>query len=622
MAKKAKNGGNPILRKAIREEIRSCYEQNRPIKREAIRAKYSKKHPDLIDYIKTIVNDYTDYLESKLKTDTSQGSKGPSPTSAAQPSTRGNNTPAESQVKSRTSQTVSSASSSQLKSNVHHHISGVSDVGLNYFKVVNSASNISSEDIDNALLQDFKEHLAGVPDNRTYIRAPSAVPPLELQKQFLASSKAKDDSIKDSIPTEQAALVSSALENCGYRMPPQFALLGEISQSGKSKELADLRIMLNTNIPFSAFVCGLQGSGKSHTTSYIIGSLTRSISTLILQFNKYSSSVSSQPSEAAFLATVMPEYSQQHQIPLRVLVSPTNFHNLKRMYSQIPNVKVQAYRIQPRHLNISMILLLISVSQNDSMPLYIAQVTRVLREMAMESGGCFDYLDFRERLSALHLDRVQTPFLHQRLDLLDSYLDLTRQATSNYFVDGGVTILDLSCPFVDQNTACILFRIAIDLFLSAHPSQGKMIVADEAHKYMTESPSAKELVQTFLSIIQQQRHCGVRTVICTQEPTVSPKLIKLSSIIVIHQFTSPEWYKVIQKHVPMDTREVGSSEDGVPSSLCQIASLQTGEAIIFAPSAHLIGEKDMVLDTRHRTFRMLIRKRVTWDGGRTVICIR
>jgi DNA helicase HerA-like ATPase len=139
---------------------------------------------------------------------------------------------------------------------------------------------------------------------------------------------------------------------------------------------------------------------------------------------------------------------------------------------------------------------------------------------------------------------------------------------------------------------------------------------------MTESPSAKELVETFLSIIRQQRHFGVRTVICTQEPTVSPKLIELSSIIVIHRFTSPEWYKVIQKHVPMDIREVGSNENGIQSDLRQIASLRTGEAIIFAPSAYLMGEKDIVLDTRHRTFRMLIRRRVTWDGGRTVVCIR
>lgn len=213
-----------------------------------------------------------------------------------------------------------------------------------------------------------------------------------------------------------------------------------------------------------------------------LGSLIRSISTLVLQFNEYSSSVSSQPSEAAFLVSVMPEHAQQQRIPLRVLVSLTNFHNLEKMYSQIPNVQVRAFKIQPRHLTVSMLLSLMSVSQNDGMPLYMAQVTCVLREMAMESGGCFDYLDFRECLSALHLDCGQTPFLHQRLDLLDSYLDLAGKAMSDYFVDGGVTILDLSCPFVDQNTACILFRIAIDLFLNAHPSRGKMIVADEAHK--------------------------------------------------------------------------------------------------------------------------------------------
>lgn len=129
-----------------------------------------------------------------------------------------------------------------------------------------------------------------------------------------------------------------------------------------------------------------------------------------------------------------------------------------------------------------MMLSLMSVSQSGGMPLYMAQVTRVLRDMVMESGGYFDYSDFRVRLNALNLDRSQTPFLYQRLDLLDSYLDLTGKGISDYFVDGGVTILDLSCPFVDQNTACILFRIAIDLFLYAHPSRGKMIIADEAHK--------------------------------------------------------------------------------------------------------------------------------------------
>lgn len=213
-----------------------------------------------------------------------------------------------------------------------------------------------------------------------------------------------------------------------------------------------------------------------------LGTLKKPISTLVLHFNEYSSTVSSQPSEAAFLARVLPQYAQEQPVPLRVLVSPTNFHNLKKMYSQIPNIEVRPFKLQPKHLNISTMLLLMSFSQNDGMPLYMAQVTRLLRDMAMESGGYFNYCDFRGRLNALKLNRSQTPFLYQRLDLLDSYLDIAGETTGDYFIDGGVTIIDLSCPFIDQNTACILFQIAIELFLHTHPSRGKMVVADEAHK--------------------------------------------------------------------------------------------------------------------------------------------
>jgi hypothetical protein len=213
-----------------------------------------------------------------------------------------------------------------------------------------------------------------------------------------------------------------------------------------------------------------------------LGTLKMSVSTLVLQFDEYTSTVSSQPSEAAFLARFLPQYAHERPVPVRVLVSPTNFYNLQKMYSQIPNIEVRPFRLQPKHLNITMMLSLMSVSQSGGIPLYMAQVTRVLRDMAMESGGCFEYSEFRVRLNALKLQRSQTPFLYQRLDLLDSYLDLDGKGVSDYFVDGGVTILDLSCPFVDQSTACILFRIAIDLFLYAHPSRGKMIIADEAHK--------------------------------------------------------------------------------------------------------------------------------------------
>ena len=43
----------------------------------------------------------------------------------------------------------------------------------------------------------------------------------------------------------------------------------------------DRRLFHNTNVPFSAFICGLQGSGKSHILSYLLGEiLCRSFSLL------------------------------------------------------------------------------------------------------------------------------------------------------------------------------------------------------------------------------------------------------------------------------------------------------------------------------------------------------
>ncbi|KAB8232623.1 uncharacterized protein BDW43DRAFT_320083 [Aspergillus alliaceus] len=459
----------------------------------------------------------------------------------------------------------------------------------------------------------------------------SAVPSLAKQIGFLDVNDQDDRAAKYQRhnDVEHAVLVSSIAGS----MPSQFALMGGMKAQQSAVHL-DPRVMLNTNVPFSAFICGVQGSGKSHTTSCIIencslplpilGALKQPLSTMVLNFNEYSSNVSTQPCEAAFLSSVLPEWSKHGlTIPVRVLVPPSNFYNLKTMYSQIPKVEVRPFRLKPRHLNISTMLSLMSMVKNDKMPLYMSHVTKLLRDMAIESnGGAFDYLGFRRRLDTLRLDRTQTPFLYQRLDLLDSYLDLKGEHNDDYFIDGGVTILDLSCPFMDQSTACILFRIAIDLFLHAHPSRGKMIVADEAHKYMSDTPAAKELTETFLNIIRQQRHLGVRTVISTQEPTISPRLIDLCSMTIIHRFTSPEWFRTIKNHVNISNAGYnGNAEDNF-DGLQQIAGLRTGEALVFAPSAYLLDAQKSMINAAHKAFRMAIRKRITWDGGRTILCVR
>lgn len=78
-------------------------------------------------------------------------------------------------------------------------------------------------------------------------------------------------------------------------------------------------------------------------------------------------------------------------------------------------------------------------------------------------------------------DRVQTDFLNQRLNLLESFLDLNGFCTHPLFESGEITIMDMSCPFVDSNTACVLFKITMRKYLESS-SVGKIIVLDEAHK--------------------------------------------------------------------------------------------------------------------------------------------
>lgn len=139
---------------------------------------------------------------------------------------------------------------------------------------------------------------------------------------------------------------------------------------------------------------------------------------------------------------------------------------------------------------------------------------------------------------------------------------------------------------------------------------------------MADGSAANALTETFLAIIRQQRHLGVRIIISTQEPTISPRLIDLCSLTIIHRFTSPQWYKTIENHVPMKCESANQEGERIPGDFHRIASLGTGEAIVFASSAHVIEGDDAVINTSHETFKMKIRSRVTWDGGKSIVCIR
>jgi hypothetical protein len=92
--------------------------------------------------------------------------------------------------------------------------------------------------------------------------------------------------------------------------------------------------------------------------------------------------MSFRPSEAAFLAYPHPNFRDYMGVPsINIVVTPSNYHNLKLSYTQIPGINVRPFKLRSKDLNISSMLTLMSMDQTQATPLYTEQITRILREM-------------------------------------------------------------------------------------------------------------------------------------------------------------------------------------------------------------------------------------------------
>lgn len=122
---------------------------------------------------------------------------------------------------------------------------------------------------------------------------------------------------------------------------------------------------------------------------------------------------------------------------------------------------------------------------------------KILRDMAIANQGRerFDYSLFRKKLDAEDFLKGQQVPLQMRLDVLESFFEPGTMQNSNgkptknsrvddiwKFPQGSLTIIDLSCPFVDPDDACALFNICISLVLKDRHESGRILAFDEAHK--------------------------------------------------------------------------------------------------------------------------------------------
>ncbi len=121
-------------------------------------------------------------------------------------------------------------------------------------------------------------------------------------------------------------------------------------------------VFANTNAPWSTFICGSQGAGKSHSLTCMMENSLLSASAagvnpnplagMVFHYDKFTSDSSTQLCELAYLCS--------SGIPVRVLVSPSNFAAMHNLYTNLPGLppgvprpQVIPLRIREQYLNVS-----------------------------------------------------------------------------------------------------------------------------------------------------------------------------------------------------------------------------------------------------------------------------
>ncbi|KAI4111950.1 MAG: hypothetical protein LQ345_006652 [Seirophora villosa] len=464
---------------------------------------------------------------------------------------------------------------------------------------------------------------------------------------------------------------------------PQYALLGRIETTYKPKEQrteaheedleeqrnrypgpedrsvgkkADRRLFVNMNAPFSAFLCGSQGSGKSHTLSCMLegalkdsraGKLVQPMAGLVFHFDKASRSAGRQPCEAAYLCS--------EGIPVRVLVPLSSAWKAEELYTNLPGLPAGAKKpvvcpllLLEEHLDVTSIMTLMKIDPGKGgTQLYMETVYDILRQLSMEAKAAtkFDHEAFLERIKEYKLLDGQSGPLRQRLDLLKRFLAKCagtlpgwleaheKQEGMNIFsfAPGTLTIIDLCDPWTNEGAACALFDICLSLFKDLGPKTGKIVALDEAHKFMTSTDESSAFTDSLLKIIREQRHSGMRVIIATQEPTISPKLLDLCSMTIVHRFTSPDWLLTLKARLAgVATPGDEDAKGNVKEIFNTIVHLAAGEALLFSPSAMLeaappgplLSSGPLKLQKLGLSYvKIRVRKRLTADGGRSVMAV-
>lgn len=380
---------------------------------------------------------------------------------------------------------------------------------------------------------------------------------------------------------------------------PQFGVLGKS---------ADKTVAIDLNGCNTISLFGVQGFGKSYTLGAIaemattpvpgINLLPSPLATVIFHYHK------SDAYEPEHAAAIHPNQKQSEVERLLsdygarpkglqdvVLLVPAA--KVEQRRGEYPGVDVEPIQFSSAELGAESWKYLLGAYGNDS--LYVRQLVAIMRR----HRGDLTLDVFRREIEAAELSKGARQLAEDRIRLAEPYIDDSKRM-GQLLRPGRTVIVDLRDEWIEKDEALGLFVVMLRIFSAQrHESRefNKLVVFDEAHKYMAESALIGQVVET----IREMRHQATSVVIASQDPLSVPRaVVELTSVLILHRMTSPQWLKHLKGAI--------AALDEVNEA--QLAALKPGEALIWAQRS---------TDKRYtiRPQKLVIRPRFSQHGGGT-----
>lgn len=418
----------------------------------------------------------------------------------------------------------------------------------------------------------------------------------------LAADHADDDQREPEIE-EPAAVPEPAVSPDIY-----LGSSGQSPQYGVLARAHGRRIAVDLNETHTISLFGVQGGGKSYTLGSIIemaslsappvNRLTSPLATVVFHYSQTQDyapefTTMAEPNDDPGQVQALLDHYAGRPAGLTDIVLLAPEAQCERRREEYPSLDVRPLSFDSAELQMTHWKFLMGAVGNQAT--YIRQITQIMRQN--RNALRLDVL--RDAVSTSSLPDHLKQLADQRLDLAAEYIEDGRPI-KDLVRPGRLIIVDLRDEFIEKDEALGLFVVLMNLFAEARDQAGhfnKLVVFDEAHKYI-DSP---DLVKGLVENVREMRHKGMSVLVASQDPPSVPiSLIELSDHIFVHKCTSPGWLK----HLKNANAAFGTVTTE------RLAELRPGEAYVWSSKA-------TDPDFTQRMIKVVMRPRLTRHGGGT-----